>query len=100
MRLQPLLHLHTLAASAVAEVAMCLDCYHLTQLQTLYFTELKPQNQKMSALRVAAYVDTLDGKSQLQLLDSIAWTVARKAERAKRAAERTNEGILPPPQPL
>jgi hypothetical protein len=66
--------------------------YHLSQLQTIYFTELKPANQKMTALRVAAYVDTLDGPSQIQTLDAVAWTVAREAEWA-------NWGRIPPQPP-
>ena len=65
--------------------------YHLLQLQSIYFKELKPANQKMTALRVASYVDTLDGPSQIQTLDSIAWIVAREAERAN--------GRRIPPQP-
>ena len=73
--------------------------YHLTQLQTLYFTELKPMGHKMNLERVAAYVDMVDGKTQIQTLDAVAWTVAREANRAKRAAERAAGEDLPPQPP-
>jgi hypothetical protein len=58
--------------------------YHLSQLQTLYFEELKPMGHKMSLERVAAYVDTMDGKTQIQTLDAVAWTVAREFARKER----------------
>ena len=42
-------------------------------------------NQKMNLERIAAYIDTMDEKSQIHTLDAIAWTVVRDAKRdAKR----------------
>jgi hypothetical protein len=58
--------------------------YHLSQLQGIYFAELKPVGHKMSLERVAAYVDTMDGKTQIQTLDAVAWTVAREFARKER----------------
>jgi len=65
--------------------------FHLAQLQNLYFAELKPDNRKMSLERVVEYISTMDGKTQINVLDAVAWISARNADRAKRAAERAAE---------
>lgn len=62
--------------------------FHMSQLQAMYFTELKPVNHKMSLERVVEYISTMDVKTQINVLDAVAWTIARNADRDKRAAER------------